>query len=73
MCCVQQELYIIRILITLESFENKMKFMVVGFLILGLSSVKTETDLSDESSDTKKASKLVSNAAKSTNFGDLIK
>ena len=63
-CCAQQELFIVGILITLESFAFKMKFMVVGFLILGLSSVKTETELSDESSDTKKASKLVSNAAK---------
>ena len=60
---MKQELYIIRVLITLQSFDNKMKFTVVGFLILGLSSVKTETDSSDESSSAKKASKLVSNPA----------
>ena len=41
-----------------------MKFIVVGFLILGLGSVKTETDQSDVSSGTKKGSKLlVSNPA----------
>ena len=35
-----------------------MKFLIVGLLILGLGSVKTEPDQSDE---TKKGSKLVSN------------
>ena len=64
MCFIQQELYIIRTLVTLQSFDNRMKFIVVGFLILGLGSVKTETDQSDVSSGTKKGSKLlVSNPA----------
>merc|ERR1711981_1433880 len=37
------------------SFGRMMKLMVVGLLILGLSYVQTETKLSDESSDEKKA------------------
>ena len=36
-----------------------MKLIVVGLLILGLSYVQTETKLSDESSDEKKASESV--------------